>query len=105
MKGDSHRGGRRWLPVQSRLDLRWRRLRCETGNSASIAAIGTAQNATTTRAMVTQPAHPGPAASGLLLNITTASFLWVHDAAHAPANRCEFCEDSLKTGCCDWAGA
>jgi hypothetical protein len=61
--------------------------------------MGTAQNATTTRAMITQPAHPCPARSGLLLNVTAASFLWVHDAACAPANLCEFCEDSLKTGC------
>lgn len=60
--------------------------------------MGTAQNAPTTSAMITQPADPGPAASGLQLNVTAASFLRVHDVARAPVNRCGFCEDSLKTG-------
>jgi hypothetical protein len=43
------------------------------GNSASVAAIGTAQKAATTDATITQPTHPDPTANGPLLNVTPAS--------------------------------
>jgi hypothetical protein len=45
------------------------------GNSASVAAIVTAQKAITTNATTTQPTHPEPAPKGALLNVKAASFL------------------------------
>jgi hypothetical protein len=57
------------------------------GKSASVAATGTAQNATTTIATTTQPMHSTarPPPSG------------IHDATRVRGNRCAFCEDLLKT--------